>query len=114
MTSEDSSAAARDDHDLLKPPRRQPSDRALRLDDASDRVAVLAGRVIGDLERDPEGLDTEDISQLRDAVIEVEQVLDEIVEEQREELDEAEADEFFGTPVSSATLVTDESEDDDE
>jgi len=65
------------DRTLLKPPEEQPDDPALRLDDASDRVVVLAGSVIDQL-RGAGDVDQEDVDDLRAAVDDVEDVLEEI------------------------------------
>lgn len=66
------------DRTLLKPPEEQPEDEALRLDDASDRVVVLAGEVIDQLHDDVNDVDQEDVDDLRTAVDDLEDVLEEI------------------------------------
>jgi len=66
------------DRALLKPPEEPPTDPALRLDDASDRVVVLAGAVIEQLQADDRELDDEDLADLRAAAEDVGRVLDDI------------------------------------
>lgn len=66
---------------LLKPTKEQHDDPALRLDDASDRVVVLAGSVIDQLHGNGD-LNQEDVDDLRAAVDDVEEVLDEIDQEE--------------------------------
>lgn len=66
------------DRTLLKPPEEQPEDEALRLDDASDRVVVLAGEVIDQLHANVDDVDQEDVDDLRTAVDDLEDVLEEI------------------------------------
>lgn len=65
------------DRTLVKPPEEQPEDPALRLDDASDRAVVLAGDVIDQLHGAGD-VDQEDVEDLRRAVSDVEDVLEEI------------------------------------
>lgn len=62
---------------LVKPPEEPYDDPALSLDDASDRVAVLAGEVIDQLPGAGD-VNQEDVEDLRRAVSDVEDVLDEI------------------------------------
>lgn len=65
------------DRTLLKPPENRPTDPAEQLDDASDRVIVLAGRVIAQLRADDEP-DREDLDDLRAAVDDVDDALEAI------------------------------------
>lgn len=65
------------DRTLVKPPEEPHDDPTLRLDDASDRVAVLAGAVIDQM-RGAGDVDQEDVEDLRRAVSDVEDVLDEL------------------------------------
>ncbi|WP_155118473.1 hypothetical protein [Halorubrum sp. BV1] len=65
------------DRTLVKPPEEPHDDPALRLDDASDRAVVLAGDVIDQLHGAGD-VDQEDVEDLRRAVSDVEDVLEEI------------------------------------
>jgi tetrahydromethanopterin S-methyltransferase subunit B len=69
------------DRTLLKPPQRESNDPALRLDDASDRVVVLAGNIIDQIHADVDELDQEDIDDLRTAIDDLEDVLDDVDQE---------------------------------
>jgi hypothetical protein len=64
---------------LLKAPEEQPENPALRLDDASDRVVCLAGRLI-DQDLTDEEIDQEDVADLRAALDDAGDALDEIEE----------------------------------
>jgi len=68
-----------DDRILLKPLQSEQTDPWLQLDDASDRVATLAGDVIRALQDDGEP-DREDVEDLRQALDEVEAVLDDVAD----------------------------------
>jgi hypothetical protein len=65
------------DRTLVKPPEEPHEDPALRLDDASDRVVVLAGDVIDQLHGAGD-VDQEDVEDLRAALTDAEDVLDEL------------------------------------
>jgi len=71
------------DRTLVKPPNSEPDTPALTLDDASDRVAVLAGNVMDQLHSEG-NVDQEDVDDLRAAIGEVEDVL-ELVESEGEQ-----------------------------
>ena len=73
----DKPAMSTSDRELFKPPHRQPTDPALRLDDASDRVVILAGNVIDRLHADDDP-EPEDLADLRTALDDVGDVLDDL------------------------------------